>query len=193
MMVSGQSIRAEAISTEATGARRSSYDVVVIGAGIAGLVAGALLARVGKAVLVVESDPQPGGYAQSLRRGEYVFDRADHLTWGAEPEGPLTPGIWDALLRYLDVRPECEFLPVDDPVYAASFPGLDLAVPSGQEPFLDAHLRRYPNDAAALRRLTELAVDLYLEMQQIPLNPRPLDLVSMPRRFPLTCAGRSAA
>jgi prolycopene isomerase len=81
---------------------------------------------------------------------------------------------------------------VDDPVYAASFPGLDLAVPSGQEPFLEAHLRRYPNDAAALRRLTELAVDLYLEMQQIPLNPRPLDLVSMPRRFPLTWQYRSA-
>ena len=192
VMVSGPCIAAEATSTEATGARRSSYDVVVIGAGIAGLVAGALLARVGKAVLVVESDPQPGGYAQSLRRGEHVFDRADHLTWGAEPEGPLTPGFWDALLRYLDVRSECEFLRVDDPVYAASFPGLDLAVPSGREPFLDAHLRRFPNDAAALRRLTELSVDIYLEMQQMPLNPRPLDLVSMPRRFPLTWQYRSA-
>ena len=120
-MVSGPCIAAEATNTEATGARRSSYDVVVIGAGIAGLVAGALLARVGKAVLVVESDPQPGGYAQSLRHGEHVFDRADHLTWGAEPEGPLTPGLWDALLRYLDVRSECEFLRVDnvDPDYLA--------------------------------------------------------------------------
>ena len=191
-MVSGPCIAAEATNTEATGARRSSYDIVVIGAGIAGLVAGALLARVGKAVLVVESDPQPGGYAQSLRHGEHVFDRADHLTWGAEPEGPLTPGLWDALLRYLDVRSECEFLRVDDPVYAARFPGLDVAVPSGQEPFLDAHLRLFPNDAAALRRLTELSVDIYLEMQQMPLNPGPLDLARMPRRFPLTWQYRSA-
>ena len=41
-----------------------SYDVIVIGAGLGGLSAAALLARLGKKVLVVERHDRPVGYAQ---------------------------------------------------------------------------------------------------------------------------------
>ena len=40
-----------------------SYDVVVIGAGAAGLSAGALLAKEGKRVVVVDRSPHLGGRA----------------------------------------------------------------------------------------------------------------------------------
>jgi flavin-dependent dehydrogenase len=39
-----------------------SYDTAIIGAGLAGLTAGALLARAGKQVIVVEAEDRPGGY-----------------------------------------------------------------------------------------------------------------------------------
>src|SRR6266508_4779664 len=67
----GGGIRRQADSSEpgaephVDDARESSHDVVVIGGGIGGLTAGALLARAGKKVLVVEAEAQPGGFTTS--------------------------------------------------------------------------------------------------------------------------------
>ena len=52
----------------------AQYDVVVIGAGIAGLTAAAYLARGGARVVVCEQDEQAGGYFYSFRREGYLFD-----------------------------------------------------------------------------------------------------------------------
>ena len=46
-----------------------SLDVIVIGSGIGGLTAGALLARYGKRVLVCESHAIAGGAAHSFFQG----------------------------------------------------------------------------------------------------------------------------
>jgi len=50
------------------------HDVIVIGAGIAGLTAAAYLAQAGAHVLVCEQSNQVGGYFNSFRRNGYLFD-----------------------------------------------------------------------------------------------------------------------
>lgn len=141
-------------------ARESTHDVVVIGGGIGGLTAGALLAHAGKKVLVVEARAQPGGYAGSLRAGEYTFDRADHLIMGCEEAGPFGQGTVDAVLRHLGVRDRCRFVRMDDPVYVGRFPDLTVSVPHGLEAFVESHLRHFPGEAAGLRRLARLSSDI---------------------------------
>ncbi len=54
------------------------YDVIIIGAGIAGLVAGNYLIDKGKRVLIVERNHYPGGCACSFTRQGYRFDAAVH-------------------------------------------------------------------------------------------------------------------
>jgi prolycopene isomerase len=49
-------------------------DIVVLGSGLGGLTAAALLARTGRKVIVAERAHMPGGYAQSFRRGARLFD-----------------------------------------------------------------------------------------------------------------------
>ena len=49
-------------------------EVIVIGSGIGGLVAGSLLARYGKSVLVCESHVLPGGAAHGFSRKGFHFD-----------------------------------------------------------------------------------------------------------------------
>lgn len=49
-------------------------DVIVIGAGLGGLTAGALLAKAGLAVAVFEAQPRPGGYLGGFQRNGFVFD-----------------------------------------------------------------------------------------------------------------------
>jgi C-3',4' desaturase CrtD len=51
-----------------------TWDGAVLGAGIAGLTAAALLAQAGQRVLLLEAHHQSGGCAGTFRRGPYTFD-----------------------------------------------------------------------------------------------------------------------
>ena len=53
---------------------KSKYDVIVLGAGIAGLICGTFLAKSGKKVLIIEQHSSPGGYCTSFRRKGFIFD-----------------------------------------------------------------------------------------------------------------------
>ncbi|MFM7313421.1 MAG: C-3',4' desaturase CrtD [Cyanobium sp.] len=75
-------------------------DVVVVGAGIAGLTAAALLARAGVAVELLEAHHQSGGCAGTFRRGSWVFDVGATQVAGLE-EG----GIHRRLFEHLGVTP----------------------------------------------------------------------------------------
>jgi prolycopene isomerase len=177
--------------TPAGQARESTYDVVVIGAGMGGLTAGALLARAGKKVLVVEAGAAPGGHARAIRSGPYTFDGCDHLTWGCEESTPFGPGLIDAVLRHLGVRDQCEFVRMADPIFETRFPGLTLAVPYGREAYLEAHIRQFPGEAVGLRRLAELHAAILRELTAFPVKPRARDLFST-RRFPTVLRYRNA-
>jgi C-3',4' desaturase CrtD len=70
----------------------AGYDIIIIGAGIGGLTAAALLARDGYRVLVLESHIEPGGCASSYERkrpdgARYVFDVGATLFAGFAPGG----------------------------------------------------------------------------------------------------------
>lgn len=62
-------------------------DVLVVGAGIAGLTVASLLAREGLAVVLLEAHRQSGGCAGTFRRGPYVFDVGATQVAGLEPGG----------------------------------------------------------------------------------------------------------
>jgi phytoene dehydrogenase-like protein len=52
----------------------SDCDVLIIGAGIAGLTASALLAKSGLKVVTVEEQSKPGGYFMGFKRNGFTFD-----------------------------------------------------------------------------------------------------------------------
>ncbi len=66
-----------------------TVDVVVIGAGMGGLTAAALLARAGQRVCVLERDTRPGGYLAGFERGKFVFDSAIHWLNACGPDGSV--------------------------------------------------------------------------------------------------------
>lgn len=63
-------------------------DVVIIGSGIGGLSAGALLARYGLQVTVCESHTIPGGAAHGFKRNGYLFDSGPSLYSGLSTPSP---------------------------------------------------------------------------------------------------------
>src|SRR5215510_9989379 len=56
-----------------------SYDAVIIGAGIGGLINANLLGRAGLRVLLVEQHYMVGGYCSTFRRKGFTFDAATHF------------------------------------------------------------------------------------------------------------------
>ena len=95
-------------------------DVAVVGAGIAGLTAAALLARAGLRVVLLEAHHQSGGCAGTFRRGPYVFDVGATQVAGLEPDG-----IHSRLFRHLGVEP---------PAAAVLDPGCSVDLGDGQPP-----------------------------------------------------------
>jgi phytoene dehydrogenase-like protein len=77
------------------GGNRQSH-VVVIGAGIGGLTAGALLARRGYQVLVLDQAIVPGGCASTFKRRGFTFDVGATQVAGLEPGG-IHKRIFDEL------------------------------------------------------------------------------------------------
>ena len=135
-------------------AARDAYDAIVVGSGLGGLAAAAVLARRGARVLVVERHDRPGGYAHAFRRRDYRFDSAVHLVSGCEPVPLEGGGLVHRLLASLGVRDKCEFVRVE-PVYRVEWPGVALDAPFGLERFTEAATERFPSEAKGIRGFLE--------------------------------------
>src|ERR1700730_3019808 len=72
------------------------YDVVIIGAGIGGLTAGALLSKAGFSFCILEKEPHVGGYLAGFRRQDFRFDTAIHWLNQYGPGG-LVSRLFDVL------------------------------------------------------------------------------------------------
>ncbi|QNG27241.1 C-3',4' desaturase CrtD [Synechococcus sp. HK01-R] len=95
-------------------------DVIVIGGGIAGLTAAALLARHGLQVTLLEAHYQLGGCAGTFRRGPYTFDVGATQVAGLEPGGSHA-----RIFKHLNLEPP-EAVPLD--------PGCVVDLADGTEP-----------------------------------------------------------
>jgi len=67
----------------------AQFDVIIIGGGIGGLVAGALLADAGLSILLLEQHGIVGGCASTFMRRGYNFDSGATLGFGFHKEGPM--------------------------------------------------------------------------------------------------------
>lgn len=123
-----------------------AYDVVVIGAGMGGLVAAALLASAGRRVLVLDRHYVAGGNATVFRRRRWEFDVGVHYLGECQPGG-LIPRILDAC-GVADVR----FRPLDADLEQISFPDFEFAIPRDAATFRSRLLECFPAEARGIAR-----------------------------------------
>jgi phytoene dehydrogenase-like protein len=133
-----------------------SYDTVVIGSGIGGLVTANLLARDGLRVLLVEQHYMVGGYCSTFRRGGYTFDAATHFYPLLGNPETLT----GRLLGELGVTTGWVKM---DPVDTFHFPdGTRFAVPADFDEYLAKVKAAFPEEAAALDGFFQAVREVYL-------------------------------
>ena len=85
------------------------YDVIIIGAGLGGLTAGAKLAKEGKKVLLLEQHNKPGGCATTFQRGDFTLEVGLH-----EMDGPAPRDMKTRIFNDLDVFKSVEFIQVPE-------------------------------------------------------------------------------
>ena len=133
-----------------------SYDAVIIGAGIGGLIAANLLAREGLNVLLVEQHYVVGGYCSTFQRQGYTFDAASHFYPLLGDPGTMT----GKLLAKLGV--ETKWVKMD-PVDQFHLPdGSSFAVAADFDAYFSRLKQEFPDEAGALDRFFALARKLYL-------------------------------
>ncbi len=79
-----------------------TYDIIIIGAGLGGLTAGAKLAKEGKKVLLIEQHDRPGGCATTFSRRDFTMEVGLHEMDGLHPRDLKTKifndlGIFDSV------------------------------------------------------------------------------------------------
>lgn len=141
-----------------------SLDVIVIGSGIGGLTAAALLARYGKRVLVCESHAIAGGAAHSFKRRGFEFDSGPSFYCGLGRDRPsLNPlrQVLDALGESLQVVPY-------DPLGHYHFPEGTFPVYSDAKRYREAVAQITPQGARELERFENSLFPLYDALRDIP-------------------------
>lgn len=152
-----------------------AFDVVVVGSGLGGLSAAALLAHGGLAVLVCEQNDGAGGYAHAFTRDGRTFDSAIRVIAEAE--------MVEGLLGHLGVDGLVELTRMDH-LYRAYFPEAEIFAPAGLEEFLDAHIRLFPAEEEGIRTFFGLRRRMFLEAAQLPMQLTPKQLETAVDRFP---------
>ena len=156
------------------------YNTIVIGGGLAGLTAGATLAKFGKKVLLLEQHYKPGGCATTFKRGDFVVEVGLHEMSGMADNGAL-PGIFDML----EVHQGVEFLKVPE-FYAVMSEGKPFVFPHGFDNAANALIEKYPNEEKGIRKFLKLIAGIRKEGVKLPRSPWKQKLMYpiMPLLFP---------
>ncbi len=104
-----------------------SYDIIIVGAGLGGLTAGAKLAKEGKKILLLEQHDRPGGCATTFKRKEFTMEVGLHEMDGLHPRD-----MKSKIFKDLGVSDRVEFLAVPE-FYRFINERYDLVIPHDPE------------------------------------------------------------
>ena len=163
------------------------WDVIVIGAGVGGLVTASQLAAKGAKVLVLERYLIPGGSGSSIKREGYTFDVGASMIFGFGEEGHT-----NLLTRALaDVGQHCDTIP-DPAQLEYHLPGgLNVAVDRDYEQFLADLSALFPHEAKGIRAFYDACWQVFRCLDAMPLLSLedPAYLAKVFFKAPLACLG----
>ncbi|MCX6179148.1 MAG: FAD-dependent oxidoreductase [Chlorobiales bacterium] len=144
-----------------------SADVIVIGSGIGGLTAAALLQERGISTLVFEKNRVPGGSCSSFQREGYCFDAGASVFYGfGENDKSGTLNLHTRIFRKLGI----EVPTIHDPVQIHYHLPNGFTVPASydRQKFLDALISRFPHEREGIGKFYRELDDVYDILSSLP-------------------------
>lgn len=137
-------------------------DVIIIGAGMAGLTCGCLLAQKGLRVLMVEKNPKVGGCCTSFEKEGFSFDLSVQSLGECQKGGR----IW-CLLERLNLLEEITFIPLD-PAREYHFPDQKVIQSSGLETHIEYLSSLFPKERKGIIEVYAVLKKIFEEFSSIP-------------------------
>ncbi len=158
------------------------FDYAIIGAGVGGLFAGALLARAGKSVYVAEKHYALGGYGHSFKKSKFDFCAQLHYLWNCLPGEP-----GHAIFQKLGLAADVPFVRLNengfDHVY---FPGRRFEIRRGFDKNETELSRLYPAEKATIRKYFGIIASINDAILTLPIDCDATHFALHPfRTFPL--------
>jgi len=163
---------------------KSEYDVIVIGSGLGGLTAGAMLGQYGRKVLVLESHYAAGGAAHGFEVDGFKFDTGPSFFCGMTETGSLNPV--KMVLSALGETLPC--VSYDKFIYHFPSDKVELPVFGDWERYLDSVRSVSQTGARQLQRLRDETMDVYQALKGIPTMAIRADWKAVPlllSRYPM--------
>jgi len=161
-------------------------DVIVVGAGIGGLTAAALLQERGIRTVVFEKNGFPGGSCASFRRNGYTFDAGASVFYGfSDNDRSGTLNLHTRIFRKLGVSVETVSDPVQIHYHLPN--GFSVAASYDRQLFLDSLVMRFPREREGIMRFYRELEDVYDILSSLPAGSLEdvVHLASVGGRFPV--------
>ncbi len=128
------------------------YDIIIVGAGIGGLITGNLLQKQGHRVLILEKNDYPGGYCTNIKFGDYIFDANIHWICGCEKGGLLYE-----VLKKFEAENCCEFLKLPFLYrWIDQDNNIDFRASTSLPEYLGSLMKIFPQDEAKIKEFFKL-------------------------------------
>ena len=147
----------------------SERSVVIIGAGLGGLFTGALLAKEGFRVTLLEKNATIGGGLQTFQRFGERFDTGMHVIGGMRPGG----NIW-RICRYLGILDDVRIRDVDDHCTDRLYFAEDhtyYTIAKGREGFVGSLAGYFPAERANIERYVDAIMAIADRIDLFNLRP----------------------
>ncbi len=156
------------------------YDVVVVGAGIGGLTAAALLSKMGLKVLTIEQHYIPGGICTSLRRQDFTFDAGTTMMFGFGESGFRAHRfVMNELEEEIDIIPQ-------DATYRLHVLDKKITFWKDFERYFKELVNVFPNQEDELRSFYSFQNKLYssvVSSNEVIVPPSELPKIDYAKRF----------
>lgn len=141
------------------------YDVIIVGGGLGGLTAGAILAREGKRVFLVEQQMAVGGCASVFSKNEYSFDIGLHSLDGLD-DLDMKKEIFQSLGVFNNV----DFIRLPE-FYRYVCGRTDIVVPSSSEKAMEVLKQRFPHEQTGIDTYFKVLGNIRKEIYDFPREP----------------------
>lgn len=160
----------------------NQHTVCIIGGGMSGLFTGALLAKNGYKVTILEKNHIIGGGLQSFRRGDAVFNTGLQAFAGYEKDM-----ISYQFFKYLGINQTLKILPTESNAQEIFWFDKQRCfhLPKGKQAYTDYLIRHFPHEEKGIRQLMEIVFQIghtfdYLFLNSIQRHEEHIPYAYMP-------------
>lgn len=162
----------------------AKYDIVVVGAGNAGMSAALQCQLAGKRTLLIEQHNLPGGAATSFRRGRFEIEPSLHEICDYGPAD--NPGDVRTMMDAYGVKLDWLEIPDCYRVVSVYRDGgvMDVTMPSGVEAYIDAMEKYVPGSREKMEKLFELFQEVLDGIAYITASKGHVDSKVLQEKYP---------